>query len=372
MYSILYPPPGIVKWGEVHDARPAAIRKELIPIRRIFSAAALAVALAFALPLLLRPPAARAGAPSPTPAAAAATPRPAVPAASPTPDPGAADAALTLRVLTPEGVRSVTMAEWLPLALAGEMPARFEAAALEAQAVALRTYALRYRASPKSAHPEADVCTSPGCCAACAEPDELRAVWGGQYDACLARISAACAATDGQYLAWEGEEALTVFHASSLGRTEDGAALGVPLPYLVSVATPETPEGTQGLCTTVELSPAELRRSVEGLCPQAVFPEDPAAWLGGIGRTAAGRAETVRIGSAELTGAALRTLFGLRSTDFDLKYDGEKFVFTVRGYGHGLGMSQWGAQALARAGADYAEILAHYYPGTTLMTAAPD
>ena len=342
-------------------------------MRRIIFTCTLAVALAFALPPLLAPPqsVARAEAPpaaTETPEAAAeAEPPVAETEASPAP---ILDAGTPLTVLTAEGPAELTMADWLPLAVAGEMPADFAPEALKAQAVALRSYALYYRAARKAVHPEADVCVSSGCCAACAAEDELRALWGMRYEENRKKIAAAVAATDGQYLVWEGESALTVFHSSSLGHTEDGASLGVSAPYLVSVATPETEETVRRLVTTVELTPLELRRGVEGLCPGATFPEDPAQWLGETVRTPAGRVEQLRIGSERVSGTAIRTLFALRSTDFDLSYSGGVFVFTVRGFGHGLGMSQYGADALARAGGDYREILAHYYPGTELVMAA--
>ena len=352
-------------------------------MRRIILTCVFATALAFALPPLLSPPSgsvwaggsppasfAVSGVPeSPAPVTSEAPRIAAEPAQTGNPPAPILDDAITLTVLTDDGPAEMRMADYLPLAVAGEMPADFAPEALKAQAVALRSYALHYRAERKSAHPEADVCTSAACCAACAGEDALRALWGTRYEENLGKLRQAVAATDGQYLVWEGESVLAVFHACSLGRTEDGASLGVSAPYLVSVTTPETEERVRRLVTTVELTPLELRRGVEGLCPGAQFPEDPADWLGELKRTDAGRVESLRLGSETLSGQALRTLFALRSTDFDLEYRSGMFVFTVRGFGHGLGMSQYGADALARAGADYREILAHYYPGTELVVA---
>ena len=335
-------------------------------MRRVILGSWLAVALAFALPLLLSP--SRSAAPAAPPPAAET---PIAPTQAPAPA-VSADAAAALTVLTADGPVTETVADWLPLALAGEMPALFEPEALKAQAVALRTYALHYADARKAVHPEADVCVSSGCCAACAAEAELRERWGADFERNLRRLRDAAEATDGQYLSWEGERALTVFHASSLGRTEDGAALGVDAPYLVSVSTPETPEQVRQLCTTVELTPLELRHGVETLCPGTAFSADPGEWLGETERDAAGRVAQQHICSAALSGSALRTLFALRSTDFDLAYTGGCFVFTVRGFGHGLGMSQYGAEAMAESGAGYREILAHYYPGTELVCPAEE
>ncbi len=326
-----------------------------------------AVLLAFLLPLLLYIP----GGESPE-----ATPQPSVPA-SPAPVQTAAaepvqpvlDGSIILTVLTDSGTETLTMADYLPLALAGEMPASFEPEALKAQAVALRTYALYYRAQRKAAHPEADVCTRSGCCAAAARPEALREAWGARWDEYDRKIGDAVRDTDGQYLIWEDAPALTVFHASSALHTEDGAALGVDRQYLVSVETPETAERVRNLYSTVEVSAEEFAASVHSVLPLADLSGAPETWVGSIRLDGAGRVSAAQIGGAELSGLALRQLFALRSTDFTLGWADGRFVFRVRGYGHGLGMSQYGANLMASDGADYTAILSHYYPGTTLVIA---
>ena len=325
----------------------------------------LCVALAFLLPLLFAAPG-REVAEAEPPAASASPPQTAV-AASPEP---ALDAQISLAVLTENGIEARSMAEYLPLALAGEMPASFAPEALKAQAVALRSYALYYRARRKSAHPDADVCCSAACCAACADESALREAWGAQYDAYMEKLTAAVCDTDGQYLAWEDAPALTVFHASSAVQTEDGAALGVDQRYLVSVETPETEQSVRNLLTTVEVSAEDFAASVQKLAPEADLSGAPERWVGPVRLDAAGRVASAEIGGVSLSGLALRQLFSLRSTDFTLAWTDGRFVFRVRGYGHGLGMSQHGANLMAAAGADYAEILSHYYPGTELATAA--
>ena len=249
------------------------------------------------------------------------------------------------------------------------MPASFAPEALKAQAVALRTYALYYSAQRKSAHPDADVCASPGCCAALADQAALRDAWGARYDEYASKLADAVRETDGQYLVWEDAPALTVFHASSAGHTEAGAALGVDQSYLVSVDTPETGESVKNLFSTVEVSPEELAAAVRSVAPEADFSGAPETWPGPVTLDGAGRVDRMELGGASLSGLALRRLFSLRSTDFTLGFSGGRFLFRVRGYGHGLGMSQYGANLLAEGGADYAAILSHYYPGTTLVVA---
>ena len=338
-------------------------------MKQIFLFSCFAVLLAFLLPLLLYIP--DRGIPEPGETAEQTQ----IPAETPAPTSEAAtaqpvrDESILLSVLTDQGVEALSMSDYLRLALAGEMPASFEPEALKAQAVALRSYALYYRAQRKSAHPEADVCTGSGCCAAAADPDELRAAWGERYDEYARKLADAIRDTDGQYLTWEGAPALTVFHASSALRTESGAALGVDKRYLVSVDTPETEEDVRNLCSTVEVSAEEFAVSIRSVLPEADLSGPPERWTGPVRLDDAGRVSAVTIGGSELSGLALRQLFSLRSTDFTLLWEDGRFVFRVRGYGHGLGMSQYGAELMARDGADYTAILRHYYPGTELVVA---
>ena len=327
-------------------------------MKRIILFSAAAVLLAFLLPLLLRPELLKKPAeetPAPGPAEGDATPAP------------VADAELSLQVKTEASVVSMSMEEYLPGAVAGEMPAAFEPEALKAQTVALRSYALYCREHRKSAHPDADVCDSPGCCAALTAQEDMRQNWGERFEEYYEKIRSAVRDTDGQYLLWQGGSALAVFHSSSMGSTESSAALWGETPYLVSVDSPETETDVKNLVTTVEVSQEDFAASVRELYPDVALTGDPALWLGALTRTDGGRVQSLVIGGKEVSGTALRSLFSLRSTDFDLAYSGYRFVFTVRGYGHGVGMSQYGANVMARQGAGYDEILSHYYPGTELV-----
>lgn len=334
-------------------------------MKSVFLFSLFAVLLAFALPLLLSVPGGSAAEPTPTPAPTESAAPPA-PEASPTP---VLDSAITLRLWTEDGVETMSMAEYLPLAVAGEMPAAFHPEALKAQAVALRSYALYYRDAPKSAHPEADVCASAGCCAARTTLPALRETWGEHFDEYYAKVCAAVSDTDGQYLVWEDAPALTVFHASSAGCTESGAALGMAKAYLLSVDTPETEASVKNLASTVEVSAEEFRRAVLSLEPEAALSGGPETWLGPVRLDTAGRVEAMEIGGRQISGLALRQLFSLRSTDFTVERRETDFVFHVRGYGHGLGMSQYGADLMADGGSSYGDILEHYYPGTRLVMA---
>lgn len=278
----------------------------------------------------------------------------------------AGDDAVTLPVLLDGEIRQMTMAELLPGVVAAEMPASFEPEALRAQAVAARTYILDRNAHRVAAHPDAAVCGDATCCCAWIGDEALREQWGAQYRRNRRKIRDAITATDGQTLQYAGEPIRAVFHSSSAGKTESSAALWGALPYLVSVDSPETAADVPGYETTVTLSPDEVRAALEARFDGIALPEDPAAWLGGIETDASGRVETIGIGGRTLTGGEARECFGLRSAAFTAAYDGGAFVFHVTGSGHGVGMSQYGANVMAKNGCGYEEILAHYYPGAEL------
>lgn len=322
-------------------------------MRTIVAAALLCLAIALMLPLLFAGGGQAEPAPSAEPESAA----------------GGLDSELSFTVLTANGVETVTMSDWLPGVVAGEMPALFEEEALKAQAVAARTYIMYSMGREKPAHPEADVCDDPACCKAHSTDEELREKWGESYEENMARVLEAVRSTDGEYMSYGGEVIQAVFHSSSAGRTEDSAAIWQAEPYLVSVESPETAEDVPNYVTSVIVSPEDFREAVLTVHPEAEFGEDPAFWLGAAVRDASGRVESVDIGGTQVPGTELRTIFKLRSTAFTLDYTAEGFLFTVTGYGHGVGMSQYGANVMAEDGADYEEILTHYYPGAELTRA---
>lgn len=281
-------------------------------------------------------------------------------------EPNVAGDELKITVLRGGEPIETTLSDWLPGVVAAEMPASFEPEALKAQAVAARTYILDRAAHPVEAHPEAAVCDDPGCCCAWISEETMRDNWGRGFRKNRARVRAAVRETAGQRLTFAGEPIRAVFHSASAGRTESSEALWGPLPYLVSVESPETAADVPGFETEVRLTPEELRASLTSAYPNIALPEDPAAWLGGLSTDESGRAAYLTIGDQTIPGAEARALFSLRSTAFTAAYSDGEFVFTVRGSGHGVGMSQYGANVMAKRGSDYEEILAHYYPGTTL------
>lgn len=292
------------------------------------------------------------------------------PAPSATPPPAPADRDITFTVLTDDGILATNMADFLPGVLAGEMPALFHTEALKAQAVAARTYILYRMEHPNPAHPQAVICNSPGCCKAYADDDTLRTAWAQSYDAYAAKITAAVTDTDGRYLDYNGGAIEAVFHSSSAGATEASAAIWNDRAYLVSVPSPETAEDVPNYVTTVDMTPSGLKLALRAAWPDMAFPDDPGTWLGAVTVNDSGRVETMNVCGKSLTGPQLRSALGLRSAHFTAEYTGTGFRFTVTGYGHGVGLSQYGANVYAGQGWDYAAILSHYYPGTQLTSAA--
>ena len=190
--------------------------------------------------------------------------------------------------------------------------------------------------------------------------------WGTLAEEYTAKIAAAVADTDGLVATYGGEPIQAVFFSSAAGATEDAAAVwGNSLPYLVSVDSPEGEE-VPNYHTTVTLTEEQVRELVLAAYPEADLSGEAAEWFSGLTLTASGRVAEVKVGGVALSGGAARNLFGLRSACFQVEHGEGGFTFSVTGYGHGVGLSQYGANAMAQAGSGWQEILAHYYTGVTL------
>ena len=259
----------------------------------------------------------------------------------------------TLRLLLPDGqVALVGLEDYVYGVVAAEMPASFEPAALEAQAVAARTYALR-RASNSDHAPDAQICADYTCCQAYTAQDPEH--WGDQAAVYGPKIQAAVAATRGQVLTQNGQLIDAVFHASSSGSTAPAQAVwGASVPYLISVSTPETVDNVPDLQQSLTFTAKEL----EELLGSSKLGQPTYNDWGGV--------SAISVGDKTLSGQEVRQKLGLRSARFSVSQSGDIFTFTTLGYGHGVGMSQQGANLLAKEGATCREILAHYYPGTAL------
>jgi len=279
-----------------------------------------------------------------------------------------ADSDLMLRVLDNGAIVKMSMERYLIGVVAAEMPVTFELEALMAQAVAARTNALyNTYIRPKSNHPGADVCTDSSCCTAYIGDEQLHGKWGEDYVENITRTINAVLRTDGEYISYEDKPILAVFHSSSAGKTEaSGDVWMTDLPYLVSVYSPETQENVPGFVSTVSVPRAELTETILSEYPDADFGGNKESWITDITYTESGRINDLIIAGVTIKGTELRSIFALRSTAIEFEWVDEDLVITTTGFGHGVGMSQYGANIMANNGLKYKQILNAYYPDTVI------
>ncbi len=280
----------------------------------------------------------------------------------------------TLITLNTQGeCREINLQEYLTGVLAAEMSAGFPEEALKAQAVAARTYTLyklnlyQEGQSPEE-HQGADLCDNPGHCEAFADLAVQAAdLWGDSAEIYQQRLLAAVEATDGIILVYEEEPIAAVFCAAAGPKTERAVDVwGSDLPYLNSVDSPGGEECSQ-YYGEVTIAQSEFVKTLQSRWPETDFSGQPTAWFRDSHRTEAGSVIDVLVGGVRLKGSEVRQALGLNSANFKVKVEGENLIFTTTGYGHGVGMSQYGARYFALDGHTYDQILYHYYPGTQLQ-----
>lgn len=280
------------------------------------------------------------------------------------------DGCILLDILRADGtVMQLPMDEYLGGVLLAEMPASFPLEAQKAQAVVARTYALRQRVLGGK-HENADLCTDPSCCQAWIRYEDYAEKEGAETAKAAAKqASQAVHETDGLALFYEGALIDATYFSSSGGRTEAAVEVwGSDVPYLQSVDSP----GEDGALHDGEVksfSAQELQSLLLAIRPEAQLSGAPEDWFGPATETEGGGVDEIEIGGVFFSGLELRSLLGLRSTVFSVSVESDTVSFTTHGNGHRVGMSQYGAKAMADSGSSCAEILAHYYPGTELASA---
>ena len=267
-------------------------------------------------------------------------------------------------VRLPDGtVTRMDMEEYLVGVVLAEMPASFEGEALKAQAVAARTYAGKAHLRGGK-HGDGSICTDSHCCQAYIS--EVGYLGSGGTELGIEKVRGAVYATRGQVLTYGGELIEATYFSCSGGSTEDAKAVwGAEFPYLKAVESPGE-EGAEYFKDTV-IIPRERAEMLLGMD----LPENPAEWLGTVNRTPGSGVSTMEIGGRVFKGTELRTLLGLRSTAMEVQADDRGLVIETRGWGHRVGMSQYGADAMAVNGSTYEQILLHYYKGTELSQYVP-
>lgn len=282
---------------------------------------------------------------------------------------------ITIRVYLVDQDQTVTMdlEEYVKGVVAAEMPAEFALEALKAQAVAARTYAVKQMAAfggpGLSGHPGADVSTAPQYGQAWLSETQLRQRWGPfNYYRYWQKISQAVEATRGLVITYQGEPINAVFHSTSGERTADAREVwGTDVPYLKSVPC-HWDQQSPRYRDAKEYTLAELE---EKLGPEtgvlAAARSGNGTWAQVISYTSSGRVDKIRLGTKTFAGTQVRERLGLRSANFTWELVGDKVVFHTIGYGHGVGLCQYGANGMAKEGRTYQEILKYYYTGVAIQ-----
>lgn len=269
-------------------------------------------------------------------------------------------------------VYQIPLEEYLVGVVAAEMPAGFPLEALRAQAVAARTYILRRLAQEAAGqlHPGADICDDCRHGQAWLSRQELWRRWGSRdFYRYYNKVKEAVDGTKGLVITYKGELIDPVYHASC-GRklTENSEDVwGSKEPYLRSVACPFDADPQP-----VQSNPVSLENVNQALgTGLGAVPVTGKARSGEgirvLERTATGRPKTMLVGDKVMPAAAMRNLLDLRSTNFTWKMEGDTIIFTTTGYGHGVGLCQYGAKGMAEQGYDYLSILKHYYTGVEIV-----
>ena len=271
---------------------------------------------------------------------------------------------VTVPVLKSNGEKKeLDLEDYVCRVVLGEMPASFEVEALKAQAVAARTYTLRCCLGG-SKHEGNAVCTSSKCCQSYCEPEGYIKN-GGTYDN-VRKVFEAVLQTAGEVI-YYGDKLIMATYFSSAGHTtEDAKAVwGNSFPYLIAVSSPEGDDRYNGETVTFTAKEFQAKLGV-------TLKGKPESWFGAVTYTVGGGVDQIRIGGTQYKGTVLREKLGLRSTDFKITTSDTGVTFTTNGYGHRVGMSQYGADAMAATGSDYQTILLHYYTGTRLGQYSPN
>lgn len=265
-----------------------------------------------------------------------------------------------VRVLRSESGETIelSISDYLFCVVAAEMPALYETEALKAQAVAAYTYLL-YKVGANS-QGEYDITDDSKIDQAFVTTEAAREKWGENADTYEEKIRSAVNSVLHEKITYNGELIMAAYHAISSGKTENAVDIwGGNYAYLSSVESNGDKLAPEYL-TTVELSSDDF---VQKMSSAVSLEGNASGWIGEIDRTESGSVITAVIGGKSISGSEIRKLLSLRSANFDVSVSDSKIVFTVRGYGHGVGMSQYGAHYMAMQGKNYKEIISYYYTG---------
>lgn len=249
-------------------------------------------------------------------------------------------------------VINLNMTDYLIGVVSSEMPASFNLEALKAQSVLARTYVLKAKQTGKKL-------TDTVSTQSYIDIDQMKNKWGNSFNTYYNKIKNAVENTNGEYLSYNGNYIEALYHSTNNGKTESSLdVFGNYYPYLISVSS-EYDKNTSSYLRTINM-PLDAISNKLGLS----LNNDSVISI--LSYTDGGNIKEININGNNFSGKKVRELLGLRSADFDISISDNNANITTRGYGHGVGMSQYGANGMANAGYSYKDILSHYYPGTTL------
>lgn len=262
--------------------------------------------------------------------------------------------------------------EYLKGVVSSEMPAEFNFEALKAQAVTARTYLLyKMKKFPdgQPEHKDAPICTGTHCQVWNSKDDLIAAHDDGWYDKYWSKIEEAVNSTKGQILTYDGKIIEPLFHSTSGGRTENSEdVFSASVPYLRSVESPYEKNAPK-LHASAKVSVNDFISKIKTVYGNVnITPSNlkEKIKLGEISE--GGKIKTLVIDGTEISGREMRSLFNLNSTNFSFVQSGTEIEIVTTGYGHGVGMSQWGANGMGEEGYNYKEILKHYYTGIEIVS----
>ncbi|MFI3228210.1 MAG: stage II sporulation protein D [Clostridia bacterium] len=260
--------------------------------------------------------------------------------------------------------------EFLVGVVSAEMPASFEIEALKAQAVAARTY-IYYKqwlidnGLSDGVHENCVVCDDPSHCKSYVDITTQNP-WGDSYEIYKSKIENAVYSTEGEYVTYQDEPIAAVFHSTSSASTESAVDVwGTDIPYLQAVSS-QGSESSPNYKSSVKVSLEDFEQIILSKYSDVDLSVDKTDWFKNSTRSDSGGIITVYIGGVEVKGSDIRTLFSLNSTNFTIEFDDKYIIFNTTGYGHGVGLSQYGANSLAQDGKTYEQILSWYYSDTEI------
>ena len=264
-------------------------------------------------------------------------------------------------------IEEVALDSYLCNVVSAEMPADFDEEALKAQAVVARTYTI-YKIENKK-HENADICDDSTCCQAWVSKEIRFSRWEeAKRESNWAKIEKCVNETKGKIITYQNKPINAFFHSNSGGTTELPVNVwggGENLPYLKVVETAGE-EGYTQYSSEVVLSKEELINKLKVKYEDINVNFENEDDIKILEHTDSGRVRTIKFGNHELSGVETRTLLGLKSTNFEIQKQDGNIKFTVKGYGHGVGMSQTGADTMAKQGKNYEEIIKHFYYGVEI------